>query len=46
MPEDVQCIWRDVIAHRLILAPGAAGALPGAAAAAAVLKAVEPPRIR
>ena len=22
VPEDVQCIWRDVIAHRLILAPG------------------------
>lgn len=46
VPEDVQCIWRDVIAHRLILAPGVEGAVTGQAVAAAVLKAVDPPRIR
>ena len=46
IPEDVQCIWRDVIAHRLILAPGVEGTVTGQAVAATVLKAVEPPRIR
>ena len=46
IPEDVQCIWRDVIAHRLVVAPGDEGAVTGAAAAASVLKAVAPPRIR
>lgn len=46
VPEDVQCIWRDVIAHRLILAPGVEGTVTGQAVAAAVLKAVDPPRIR
>ena len=46
VPEDVQTIWRDVIAHRLILAPGVEGTVTGQAVAAAVLKAVEPPRIR
>lgn len=46
VPEDVQTIWRDVIAHRLILAPGVEGTVTGQAVAAAVLKAVDPPRIR
>ncbi len=46
VPEDVQTIWRDVIAHRLILAPGVEGTVTGQAVATAVLKAVEPPRIR
>ena len=46
VPEDVQTIWRDVIAHRLILAPGVEGTVTGQAVAAAVLKAVEPPQIR
>ena len=46
VPEDVQTIWRDVIAHRLILAPGVEGTVTGQAVAATVLKAVEPPRIR
>lgn len=46
VPEDVQTIWRDVIAHRLTLAPGVEGTVTGQAVAAAVLKAVEPPRIR
>ena len=46
VPEDVQTIWRDVIAHRLILAPGVEGTVTGQAVAATVLKAVGPPRIR
>ena len=46
IPEDVQCIWRDVIAHRLIPVPGAEGTFTGAVAAAEILKAVNPPRIR
>ena len=46
VPEDVQTIWRDVIAHRLTLAPGVEGTVTGQAVAATVLKAVEPPRIR
>ena len=46
VPEDVQTIWRDVIAHRLILAPGVEGTVTGQAVAATGLKAVEPPRIR
>ena len=46
IPEDVQCIWRDVIAHRLIPIPGTEGTVTGSSVAAAVLKAVNPPRIR
>ena len=46
VPEDIQCIWRDVIAHRLIPVPGTEGTVTGASVAAAVLKAVNPPRIR
>lgn len=46
IPEDVQCIWRDVIAHRLIPIPGTEGTVTGNSVAAAVLKAVTPPRIR
>ena len=46
IPEDVQCIWRDVIAHRLIPIPGTEGTVTGNSVATAVLKAVTPPRIR
>ena len=46
IPEDVQCIWRDVIAHRLIPVPGSEGAITGGTVAAEILKAVNPPRIR
>ena len=46
IPEDVQCIWRDVIAHRLIPIPGSEGAITGGTVAAEILKAVNPPRIR
>ena len=44
LPEDVQCIWVDAVAHRLILAPGAEA--DANAAARRLLKAVEPPRVR
>ena len=46
VPEDVQSIWRDAIAHRLLLAPGAEGTTGAAEIAGAVLRTVEPPRIR
>ena len=46
IPEDVPCIWRDVIAHRLIPIPGTEGTVTGNSVATAVLKAVTPPRIR
>lgn len=45
VPGDVQYIWRETIAHRLILAPGAEGA-SAVEAASRLLGAVEPPRIR
>ena len=44
IPEDVQCIWLDAIAHRLIPVPGAEGSAD--TVAAEILKAVNPPRIR
>lgn len=46
IPEDVQCIWRDVIAHRLIPITGSEGTITGGTVAAEILKAVNPPRIR
>ena len=46
IPEDVQCIWRDVIAHRLIPITGSEGTMTGGTVAAEILKAVNPPRIR
>ena len=46
IPEDVQCIWRDVIAHRLIPIPGSEGTITGGTVAAEILNAVNPPRIR
>ena len=46
IPEDVQCIWRDVTAHRLIPIPGSEGTITGGTVAAEILKAVNPPRIR
>jgi MoxR-like ATPase len=47
IPEDVQFIWRDAVAHRLLL-PAAAGGDHTRAAQIAeeVLRAVQPPRIR
>jgi MoxR-like ATPase len=47
IPEDVQFIWRDSVAHRLILPAGAAGSGTRAGQIAdEVLRAVQPPRIR
>ena len=46
VPEDVQSIWRDAVAHRLLLVPGAEGAADTWEIAGALLRTVEPPRIR
>ncbi len=46
VPEDVQSIWRDAVAHRLLLAPGAEGTASAVEIAASVLRGVDPPRIR
>lgn len=46
IPEDVQCIWRDAIAHRLVLSPGAEGSVSAIDLAGKVLRSVEPPHIR
>ena len=46
VPEDVQCIFRDVIAHRLILAPGAEGMTTAWEAASRLLRSVDAPKIR
>ena len=47
IPEDVQYIWKDVIAHRLILPAGSAGGGDRTAQIAAeVLHSIRPPRIR
>ena len=46
VPEDVQCIWRDACAHRLILSPGAEGAVTAQRIAEETLRGVDPPRIR
>ena len=45
LPEDVQCIWREAIAHRLILAPAAEGTTTALEVASRLLRSVEPPRI-
>ena len=46
VPEDVQTMWREAVAHRLILAPGAEGSAGARTIAAEVLRTVEPPRIK
>ena len=46
VPDDVQSIWRDAVAHRLLLAPGTEGTASTEEIAADVLRGVEPPRIR
>ena len=46
VPEDVQAIWVDAIAHRLLLVPGAERTISVQEIAQAVLRAVEPPRIQ
>ena len=44
VPEDVQCIWREACAHRLLPAPGAEGTAGDIAAQ--VLRGVDSPKIR
>ena len=47
VPEDVQYIWADAIAHRLVLPAGAAGSAQRAVQIAAeVLSSVRPPQLR
>ena len=47
VPEDVEFLWVDAIAHRLVLPAGAAGGAQRAAdTASEVLESVRPPRIR
>ena len=46
VPEDVQCIWREAVAHRLLLVPGGEATTTAWNVAGAVLQSVEPPHIR
>ncbi len=46
VPEDVQTIWVDAVAHRLLLIPGAERSTDAQEIAQGVLRSVEPPRIR
>ncbi len=46
VPEDIQTIWKDAVAHRLLLQPGTEGNTSAGEIAASVLRAVEAPRIR
>ena len=45
-PRMMQCMWVDVVAHRLILAPAAEGSVTAAAIAERLLRTVEAPKIR
>ena len=46
VPEDIQTIWKDAVAHRLLLQPGTEGNTSAGEIAASVLRAVEAPKIR
>lgn len=46
VPEDVQTIWADAIAHRLLLTPGAERTVSVQEIAHAALRAVDPPKIQ
>jgi MoxR-like ATPase len=47
IPEDVRFIWRDGVAHRLLLPTGAAGSAQRAGQIAdEILRSIQPPRIR
>lgn len=46
VPEDVQTIWADAVAHRLLMVPGAERSANVQEIANAALRAVEPPRIQ
>lgn len=45
VPEDVQTIWVDAVAHRLLLVPGAERSVSAVEIARAALRAAEAPRI-
>ena len=46
VPEDVQTIWVDAVAHRLLLVPGAERTVSAQEIANAALRSVDAPRIR
>lgn len=46
VPEDVQTIWVDAVAHRLLMVPGAERATDPKEIARTVLRTVEAPRVR
>ncbi len=46
VPEDVQTIWREAVAHRLLLAPGVEGTADAWEIAGEVLRTVTPPKIQ
>ena len=46
VPEDVQTIWREAVAHRLLLAPGVEGTADAWGIAGEVLRTVTPPKIQ
>ena len=46
VPEDVQTIWREAVAHRLLLAPGVEGTADAWEIAGEVLRTVNPPKIQ
>jgi len=46
VPEDVQTIWVDAVAHRLLLVPGAERTVDAAEIAQTVLRGVDTPRIQ
>ena len=45
VPEDVQAIWVDAVAHRLLLVPGAERTVSAQEIAQAALRTVDPPKI-
>ena len=46
VPEDIQTIWKDAIAHRLLLQPGTERNISAGEIAASVLRGVDAPKIR
>lgn len=46
VPEDVQTIWVNAIAHRLLMVPGAERTTDPKEIARTVLRTVEPPKVR
>ena len=46
VPEDVQTIWVDAVAHRLLLVPGAERTVSAQEIAGSALRSVDAPKIR